>query len=69
MERAALGQRLAKELRMTYVSDPQTFTGRVVPWASTPDGRDYVCVVDERNQRFTLIAKPPEAERLLRRSP
>jgi type IV secretory pathway VirD2 relaxase len=67
MERAALGQRLANELRMTYVSDPQTFMGRVAPCAPTPDGRQYVCIVDERNQRFTVITKPPEAERLLGR--
>jgi Protein of unknown function (DUF3363) len=66
-ERAALCQRLAKELGLAYVNDPPTFTGRMVPCAPTVAGHEYVRIVDERNQRFTVIAKPPEAERLLGR--
>jgi hypothetical protein len=63
-ERAALGQALAKELRLTYVSDPPAFAGRLLDCAPTPSGGRYSQVVDYRRGQFTLVPTPPDAERM-----
>jgi type IV secretory pathway VirD2 relaxase len=66
-ERAALGHALAKQLGLTFVSDPSEFRGRVLACPPAPSGREYVRVVDEARRQFVLVPKPPEAERLLGR--
>lgn len=63
-ERAALGQALAKELRLTYVSDPPAFTGRMLDCAPTPSGGRYSQVVDYRRGQLTVVPTPPDAERM-----
>ena len=60
----ALGRALSKELGLVYVAEPAVFQGRVILGAPTPSGREYVRIVDYRTGQFTLIAKPPGAERL-----
>jgi hypothetical protein len=66
-ERAALGQHFAKELGMAYVDDPRTFTGRMVPCMPSPSGLEYVQIIDERNHRFAVIARPFDADRMIGR--
>jgi hypothetical protein len=66
-ERADLAQRLAKQLGLTYVSEPSTFRGRVFMCEPAPSGREFVRIVDEARRQFTLIPKPPDIERLLGR--
>jgi uncharacterized protein DUF3363/relaxase-like protein len=63
-ERDALGQTLSKELRLAYVAEPSAFRGRLIVGAPAPSGRQYARIVDYRTGQFTLIAKPPGAERL-----
>ena len=63
-ERDALARELSKELGLAYVAEPPGFRGRVILGAPTPSGREYVGIVDYRMGQFTLIAKPPDAERL-----
>jgi hypothetical protein len=36
----------------------------VILGAPTPSGREYVRIIDDRSGQFTLITKPPGAERL-----
>jgi|SRR5450432_437683 len=66
-ERTELGQRFAKELGMAYVDDPRTFTGRMVPCTPSPSGLEYVQIIDERNHRFAVIARPLDADRMIGR--
>ena len=63
-EREALGRALSKDLGLAYVAEPPAFRGRVMACTPTPSGREYVQIVDHRTGQFTLIAKPPGAERL-----
>ena len=63
-ERAALGQALAKELRLTYVSDPAAFKGRLLDCTVAPSGIEYARVVDHARGQVTLIPKPPEWDRM-----
>jgi hypothetical protein len=58
-----LGRALSKELGLDYIAEPPTFRGRVMACAPTPSGREYMQIVDSRTGQFTLIAKPPGAER------
>ena len=60
-DRRSTGERLAKQLRMTYVDSPERLTGRVVTWPPNPAGREYVQVVDAAHGRFTLVPKPHRA--------
>jgi hypothetical protein len=64
MEREALVRSLRKRLNFSYVVDPSVFRGRLEICSPTPSGREFVRIVDRRNGQFTLIAKPPGAERL-----
>lgn len=59
-ERANVGQALAKQLHMKYVSDPATFKGRLMECTVAPSGREFASVVDHARGEFTLIPKPPE---------
>ena len=61
-ERAALGQALARELRLTFVSDPPAFAGRMLDCAPTSSGERYSQVVDYRRGQFTLVPTPPDAQ-------
>jgi hypothetical protein len=63
-EVTAVAETAAKDLRMAYVSEPATFTGRLQEVRIAPSGREYVLVVDQRGDQFTVIPKPPEWERL-----
>jgi type IV secretory pathway VirD2 relaxase len=63
-EREALGRALSEELRLAYVAEPPAFRGRVLACAPTPTGREFLQIVDYRTRQFTLIAKPPAADRL-----
>jgi hypothetical protein len=54
----------SKELGLAYVAEPPAFRGRMTACAPAPSGREYVRIVDYRTGQFTLIAKPPGAERL-----
>jgi hypothetical protein len=63
-EREMLGRALSKEMRLAYVAEPPAFTGRVMACAPTPSGREYLRIVDQRNGRFTLVARGPTAQRL-----
>jgi hypothetical protein len=67
-ERKALGQALAKQLGLTYVSDPPKFQGRLFDCAPTPSGHEYSRIADYPRGQFTLVPKPPGAERLLGRT-
>jgi type IV secretory pathway VirD2 relaxase len=67
-ERAALGQALAKDLRLTYVSNPPTFKGRLLECTVAPSGREYARVVDDARGEFTVIPKPPEWDRMFGRT-
>jgi hypothetical protein len=60
----ALGQSVAGQLRMSYVSEPSGFKGRLTECVVAPSGREYAQVVDYRSGQFTLIPKPPEWDRL-----
>jgi type IV secretory pathway VirD2 relaxase len=60
----ALGQSVAGQLRMSYVSEPIGFRGRLTECVVAPSGREYAQVVDDRSGQFTLIPKPPEWDRL-----
>jgi len=62
-EREALGQALAKQDRLTYVSDPPAFNGYLLDCAPTRSGEKFSRVVDYRGGQFTLIPTPPDAER------
>ena len=64
-ERADLARGLAKQLDITFVSDPMAFRGRVFLCDPAPSGREYVRIVDEARRRFTLMPKPPNVEQLL----
>jgi hypothetical protein len=57
-ERAAIGQALAKELRLTYVSDPAAFRGRLLDCTLSPSGREYARIVDHARGHFILIPNP-----------
>jgi type IV secretory pathway VirD2 relaxase len=61
-ERAAFGQALARELRLTFVSDPPAFAGRMLDCAPTSSGERYSQVVDYRRGQFTLVPTPPDAQ-------
>jgi hypothetical protein len=63
-EREVLGRALSKELGLVYVAEPIAFTGRPAACPPAPSGREYVRVVDHRTGQFTVIAKPPNVERL-----
>jgi type IV secretory pathway VirD2 relaxase len=63
-DRAALGQVLAKQHRETFVSDPPTFRGWAVDCAISQGGREYARIVNYARGEFTLVAKPPDWERL-----
>jgi hypothetical protein len=63
-ERAAIGQALSKELRLTYVSDPAAFKGRLLDCTVAPSGIEYARVVDHARGQFTLIPKPLEWDRM-----
>jgi len=67
-ERASIGQALAKELRLTYVSDPAAFRGRLLDCTLAPSGREYARVVDHARGHFILIPKPPEWDRMYGRT-
>jgi hypothetical protein len=67
IERADLGRAQAKQLGLTYVSEPSTFQGRVFMCEPAPSGHEFVRIVDEARRQFTLIPKPPDVERLLGR--
>ena len=67
-ERASLGQALANELRLTYVSDPPAFKGRLLECTVAPSGREYARVVDQARGQFTLIPKQPEWDRMYGRT-
>jgi type IV secretory pathway VirD2 relaxase len=67
-EQDALGRALSKEMGLVYVADPPAFSGRVMACAPTPNGREYVGVVDYRSGQMTLIAKPADVERLYGRT-
>jgi type IV secretory pathway VirD2 relaxase len=54
----------ANDLRLTYVSDPPAFTGRLLEVRTTSSGRELAVVVDYRRGQFALVPKPPEWERL-----
>jgi type IV secretory pathway VirD2 relaxase len=62
-ELTELAEKAAKDLRLAYVSEPPTFTGRLLEVRVTPSGREYVLVVDHRRGQFTVIPKPPDWER------
>jgi Protein of unknown function (DUF3363) len=62
-ERDAFGRTLSQELGLAYVAEPLAFRGRLIVSAPAPSGRQYVRIVDYRTGQFTLIAKPPGAER------
>jgi Protein of unknown function (DUF3363)/MobA/VirD2-like, nuclease domain len=62
IERAALGEVLAKGLRLTYVSDPPAFTGLLLDCAPTRSGERYSQVVDYRRGQFTLVPTPSDAQ-------
>ena len=66
-ERADLARGLAKQLGITFVSEPTAFRGRVLLCDPTPAGREYLRIVDEARRQFTLIPKPPNVEQLLGR--
>ena len=63
-EQAALGQALAKDLRLTYVSDPPAFKGRLMECTIAPSGSEYARVIDHSRGQFTLIPKPLEWDRM-----
>lgn len=67
-ERATVAQSVAKELRMTYVSDPVTFKGRLLECTVARSGQEFARVVDHARGEFTLIPKPPEWDRLYGRA-
>jgi len=62
-ERDALGQTLAKDLRLAYVSDPPAFRGFLLDCEPTRSGEKFSRVLDYRRGQFTLIPTPPDAER------
>ena len=59
----AVAEAAAKELRMTYVNEPPTFTGRLLEVRVAPGGRQYAVVADYRRDQFILVPKPPDWER------
>jgi hypothetical protein len=63
-DRAALGQVLAKQHREAFVSDPPTFRGWAVDCVISQGGREYARIVNYARGEFTLVAKPPDWERL-----
>jgi hypothetical protein len=63
-ERAALGQAIAKQDRLTYVPEPTGFSGRALDCVTTPSGQELARIVNYRRGEFTLVPKPPEWERL-----
>jgi len=62
-EIALVAEGAAKDLRMAYVNEPPTFTGRLLEARVAPSGRAYVLVVDHRADQFTVIPKPPDWDR------
>jgi hypothetical protein len=43
---STLAQRLAKQLGLTFVSEPSTFRGRVFMCEPAPSGREFVRIVE-----------------------
>jgi hypothetical protein len=66
-ELADLGGAVAKQLGLSYVSNPATFRGHVVAVPRTPSGREYVGLVDHARRQLTLVPKSPELEHLVGR--
>ncbi len=66
-ERVELARGLAKQLGITFVSDPMAFRGLVFLCDPAPSGRQYLRIVDEARGQFTLVPKPPNVEQLLGR--
>jgi type IV secretory pathway VirD2 relaxase len=67
-ERTALSEFLATRHRMTFVGEPVRFTGRVVDRVLSRGGHEYLLVANDARREFTLVAKPPDWERLKGRS-
>jgi type IV secretory pathway VirD2 relaxase len=63
-ERTALADVLAARFQMTFVGEPIRFQGRVVDRVLSRSGQEYLLVANDRRREFTLIAKPPDWERL-----
>src|SRR5450631_29893 len=66
-ERADLARVLAKQLGITFVSEPMAFRGRAFLCDPARSDREYLGIVDEARRQFTLIPKPPNVEQLLGR--
>jgi uncharacterized protein DUF3363 len=65
IERADFGRAQAKQLGLTFVSEPSRFRGRVFLCGPAPSGREFIRIVDETRRQFTLVPKPPDVERLV----
>jgi hypothetical protein len=63
-ELTSLVDAAAKELRLTYVTEPATFSGHALDLRASPSGRQYAVIVDYRRGQFTVIPKPPDWERV-----
>ena len=64
MEVAEIGKVQAQQSGLTYVANPARFRGRLFPCGSAPSGAEYLRVVDEARRQFTIVPKPPNAERM-----
>jgi type IV secretory pathway VirD2 relaxase len=64
LERTTLGDFLAERHRMTFVAEPARFHGRVVDRVLGRSGQEYLLVANDARKEFTLVAKPPDWERL-----
>lgn len=64
LDRTTLGDFLAERHQMTFVSEPSRFRGRVVGAGPSQSGREYLLITNEARREFTLVAKPPDWERL-----
>jgi|GEM_PF-577312 len=63
-ERVTIGERVAQQLGLTFVANPQRFRGQLVPAPAASSGTEYVQVVDYRHRQLALVPKPKDAERL-----
>ena len=54
----------AQRLGLTFVANPQRFSGQLVPAPSGSSGTEYVQVVDYRHGQLALVPKPKDAELL-----